>query len=59
LHQFTPQDGGVLMEDVLHYALPGGFLGEWFGGFVHQKVRGIFEFREEELNRIFPPSDSR
>ena len=58
LHRFTPKDGGVLMEDVLHYALPGGWLGEIFGGFVHKKVNGIFAFREEELNRIFPQSTS-
>jgi len=58
LHRFTPKDGGVLMEDVLHYALPGGWLGEFFGGFVHKKVKGIFAFREEELNRIFPQSGS-
>jgi len=38
----------------LHYALPGGILGELGGAFVHRKVRGIFEFREGELNRIFP-----
>ncbi len=54
LHRFTEKDGGVLMEDTLHYALPGGFFGELGGGFVHKKVRNIFEFRERELNRIFP-----
>lgn len=54
VHRFSEQDGGVLMEDTLHYALPGGVLGEVFGGFVHTKVKGIFQFREAELNRIFP-----
>lgn len=55
MHRFKEQDGGVLMEDVLHYALPGGALGELFGGsFVHGKVRGIFSYREKELARIFP-----
>lgn len=54
VHRFTEKDGGVLMEDTLHYALPFGILGEIGGGFVHKKVRGIFEFREAELNRIFP-----
>lgn len=56
VHRFTEQDGGVLMQDTLHYGLPGGILGEWTGGFVHKKVRGIFTFREAELNRIFPQS---
>ena len=54
VHRFSEKDGGVLMEDTLHYALPGGALGEVFGGFVHNKVKGIFQFREAELNRIFP-----
>jgi len=53
VHRFTAQDGGVLMEDTLHYALPGGWIGELTGGFIHKKVRGIFEFREQELERIF------
>lgn len=54
-HKFTPQDGGVLMEDVLHYALPGGFLGELFGGpVIHKKVKGIFSFRESKLAALFP-----
>ena len=28
LHRFTPEDGGVRMDDVLHYKLPLGPLGE-------------------------------
>lgn len=54
LHRFTPHDGGVLMEDVLHYALPFGWLGEALGGFIHRKVKGIFSFREKTLNVLFP-----
>ncbi len=54
LHRFTPSEGGVLMEDVLHYALPLGKIGDVFGGFVHRKVRGVFSFRELALEQIFP-----
>ncbi len=55
LHRFKEQDGGVLMEDVLHYALPGGAFGEMLGGaMVHKKVKGVFTYREEKLSRIFP-----
>ena len=54
LHRFTPHEGGVLMEDVLHYALPLGGLGELFGGFIHRKVKGIFAYREDTLNEFFP-----
>ena len=54
MHRFTESDGGVLMEDVLHYGLPGGFVGELFGAPIHKKVHGIFSHREEILNEIFP-----
>ena len=54
-HRFKEHEGGVLMEDILHYALPGGVLGELFGGpMIHKKVKGIFEYRELELSKIFP-----
>ncbi|MDE0978961.1 MAG: SRPBCC family protein [Flavobacteriales bacterium] len=58
MHRFTPDNGGVLMEDVLHYALPFGLLGELFGGFVHRKVKGIFSFREKTLETLFPGARS-
>lgn len=55
LHRFTPNDKGVLMEDVLHYALPGGWAGELIaGGFVRKKVEGIFDYRGRILQEIFP-----
>jgi ligand-binding SRPBCC domain-containing protein len=43
------------MTDTLHYALPGGALGELFAGpWVHKKVRGIFSYRTQALASIFP-----
>ncbi|MCH2198730.1 MAG: SRPBCC family protein [Flavobacteriales bacterium] len=55
LHRFKEQDGGVLMEDILHYALPGGALGELFGGpMIHKKVKGIFDYRGKKLAEVFP-----
>jgi ligand-binding SRPBCC domain-containing protein len=56
LHRFSEKDGGVLMEDVLHYGLPGGSIGELFGAPIHKKVQGIFRHRESILNDIFPVS---
>lgn len=54
-HHFEEHEDGVMMRDTLHYALPMGFLGEIMGGlFIHKKVKGIFQYREEKLNRIFP-----
>jgi ligand-binding SRPBCC domain-containing protein len=55
LHRFEAGDGGVWMTDTLHYALPGGALGELFAGpWVHKKVRGIFSYRTLALAAIFP-----
>ena len=54
LHRFTESEGGVLMEDVLHYGLPGGFVGELFGAPIHKKVKFIFNHREAILDEIFP-----
>jgi len=54
LHRFEETPNGVLMTDILHYALPFGFLGEIMGKlFIHHKVKGIFQFREKKLTEIF------
>ena len=55
MHRFTETENGVLMEDHLHFALPGGWLGELVaGGFVKKKVDGIFEHRGKVLQKLFP-----
>lgn len=55
LHRFIPENNGVKMEDVLHFALPGGWPGEFIAsGFVGKKVKGIFEFRGKVLQETFP-----
>jgi len=54
VHRFKEVDDGVLMEDILHYALPLGFMGEIAGRlFIHAQVRGIFEHRKKVLNQLF------
>lgn len=54
-HHFKEHPEGVLMEDVLHYALPMGILGEIAGQiFVHKKVKEIFTYREAKLEKLFP-----
>ncbi|MBI1268228.1 MAG: hypothetical protein GC193_12450 [Cryomorphaceae bacterium] len=54
-HHFEKVEGGVLMRDILHYALPGGWLGNIFGGpIVHPRVKEIFRYREQILNDLFP-----
>jgi len=56
-HHFMKTEGGVLMQDILHYALPFGPLGELMGKlFIHKKVMNIFSYREKKLNEIFHPT---
>lgn len=53
-HHFHETKDGVKMKDILHYALPFGILGELMGNmFIHQKVLGIFSYREKKLQELF------
>jgi ligand-binding SRPBCC domain-containing protein len=54
-HHFTALDDGVLMEDILHYKVPFGFLGDWVSAlFVKNEVNKIFEYRKKILTERFP-----
>ncbi|TLV03000.1 SRPBCC family protein [Dyadobacter luticola] len=54
-HRFTEVDGGTLMEDLLHYKVPFGFLGSWVDAlFVGRQVQGIFDYRRKILDERFP-----
>lgn len=53
-HLFEEKDGGTLMTDLVHYALPLGPLGALAHGlFVKRKLEGIFRYRQEVLERRF------
>lgn len=53
-HHFHPVDGGVMMEDILHYKVPFGWLGTLVDAlFVSRKVEQIFSYREKAVERIF------
>ncbi|MCX7836316.1 MAG: SRPBCC family protein [bacterium] len=54
LHRFYETPEGVLMEDIVHYALPFG----WFTGairkfLVQPKLENIFQYREQSIQSIF------
>ena len=45
---------GVEMEDLIHYKLPLGFLGQMVHPFlVRPKLQEIFEYRRKKLNELF------
>jgi ligand-binding SRPBCC domain-containing protein len=53
-HAFEPVDGGVLMTDVVHYALPFGPFGEIARAlFVRRKLEWIFGYRKKWLAERF------
>ena len=53
-HHFKEVDGGVLMTDILNYAIPYGFIGRIANSLiVAKKVQSIFEFREKAIERVF------
>lgn len=54
-HRFREVDGGVEMEDIVHYALPLGILGRIAHSlFVRGELRRIFAYREKRLLDLFP-----
>lgn len=53
-HTFTKVDGGVVMEDLIHWGLPFGMLGRIFGApIVTKKLNSIFDYREKVLDNKF------
>ena len=55
-HHFREVEGGVEMEDIVHYALPFGTIGRVFGGpLVRRRLEQIFAFRRRFLAGEFGP----
>jgi len=53
-HHFREVDGGVEMEDLVHYGLPFGGIGRLLGGsHVRRQLAGIFSFRKTFLEETF------
>lgn len=53
-HFLTAIPGGVEMEDIVHYKLPMGFLGQMAHPFLVQpKLEEIFAYRQNKLTELF------
>jgi ligand-binding SRPBCC domain-containing protein len=53
-HTFSTVEGGTLIEDEVHYALPFGPLGRLVHAlYVRRNVAGIFAFRKQVIAREF------
>lgn len=53
-HFFTEIEDGILMEDIVHYKIPLGILGQLFHPIlVRPKLEEIFAFRKQKLTELF------
>lgn len=53
-HFIKEVEGGVIMEDIVHYKLPLGIIGRLAHRlFVKNKVEEIFSFRRKKLDSLF------
>lgn len=53
-HFFEPTETGTKMTDVVHYALPFGFLGRIMNSLVvKNKLKIIFEYRRNKIEELF------
>ncbi len=55
-HSFKEIEGGkgVIVEDVLYYKLPFGFIGKIAHAlFIGKRIDKVFQFRREQLKKIF------
>ena len=53
-HFIKEIDGGVLMEDVIHYKIPFGPIGVLLNFlFINSKLNSVFKYRELELIKTF------
>jgi ligand-binding SRPBCC domain-containing protein len=52
-HAIQPVEGGVEIRDVIHYALPFGFIGNIGAFFVRLQIERLFDYREQMLTDFF------
>ena len=53
-HHFKEVDGGVQMIDLVHYAIPYGFIGRLANRLlVQSKLKKVFAYREEAIVHLF------
>ncbi|WP_034258546.1 SRPBCC family protein [Altibacter lentus] len=53
-HFINEIEGGVEMEDIIHYKLPFGIIGQWLHPvLVKPKLDEIFNYRKEKLEMLF------
>ena len=58
-HRFEAVEGGIVMEDLVHYVMPWGWLGEMVhAAFIRRRLKAIFDFRQAYLAHRWPQTES-
>lgn len=53
-HHFVEKDGGVEMTDIVHYKIPGWFIGDIANSlFIKKKLASIFDYRFDKVKELF------
>ena len=53
-HHFQEIPGGVLMTDIINYAIPMGIFGRMANSIlVAKEIQGIFDYREKKVEELF------
>ena len=53
-HFIKEVEGGIEMEDIIHYKIPLGFIGYFMNYLIiKNKLGNIFDYRKKKLNEIF------
>lgn len=53
-HHFTPTENGVIMEDIVHYIVPFGIIGQMVHPFiVKPKLNQIFDYRSKVTDKLW------
>jgi ligand-binding SRPBCC domain-containing protein len=53
-HHFKEIKGGVVMNDILNYAIPYGIIGRWANTIlVEKQIEKIFSYREKAIEELF------
>ncbi|BBA32487.1 uncharacterized protein sS8_0522 [Methylocaldum marinum] len=53
-HRFRETEGGIEMEDTVHYVMPLGWVGRFVHAvFIRARLEAIFDFRRDYLDRLW------
>jgi len=59
-HHFKVIEGGVLMTDILNYAIPYGIIGRFVNTvFVAKQIEKIFDYRKKAIIKLFQEFDAQ